>query len=452
MRIPLRRTFASLMAVASLGVVTSARAQSVTVSTIVKRYVGGRETQPRAQGLNPTGISFDDCDKKMVLAFTYTQTGVTTANNVQAFEVWVGTTECRDKNARGEATGGTGQQCWQLARLTVPPPVSGTVEIPVRAIVSEQKQGTTLVTGDADPDICGKGSTGVRSYNVQFLPIDSKRDVIGTPGSYPINAKLFGPAAVSNVSAGSGDGLLTARWTPPSDTTILGFRIFCDPPPGREAELPRGSAPVVDAQADVVTTRRVCPDSGTSTSSDAALDGSDEAGDADLDGAATTSDASVDSGCYEENVNTPGSSGGGSTSGCSSSVLVARKATATTGGEGGTQSVGPPTSIPDTYKCAEATGVNTGGANVTGVKNGVEYAIAVAAYDNYGNNGLLSGLACRVPEQTDDFWDRYRSSGGGAGGAFCGCMTVGADPANAVVWLGAAGALCVTIGIRRRRR
>jgi hypothetical protein len=432
-----RRILGFLVVVACLVAPALAYAQSVTVNSFVRRYdPSGKEVQPRATGLNPTGINFDDCYNDLQLEFGFTQTGIT-ASTVQRFEVWVGTGACTADVDRGES--GTNQRCWKVYDIGNGPSQTGSIRVPVRRIVSETKTQGIPTPG---AEICSQGSTGVRSYSVQFLPIGSDRAVKGTGATYPINAKLFGPAAVGNVSANGGDMLLTAKWTVPSDTTILGFKVYCDPPRGQEDTMPRGSAPVADAQAEAATRKvLVCPDAGTPDAS------ADADPDADPDAAAT-----ADAGCYEvtETIDS-GSSGGGSGAACSSAVLVPKSSTSTSSGEGGTQNVGPPTVIDPVYLCGETTGATASSANVANLRNNTSYAIAVAAYDSYGNAGLLAGPTCGTPEQTDDFWDRYRAAGGGAGGSFCALDGPGLPASTAAVWLAGVGLAMVIVRRRRRR-
>jgi hypothetical protein len=52
--------------------------------------------------------------------------------------------------------------------------------------------------------------------------------------------------------------------------------------------------------------------------------------------------------------------------------------------------------------------------------NDVEYAVAVAAVDDFGNVGKLSELACATPQEVTGFFEAYRAAGGQAGGGFCG--------------------------------
>ncbi len=95
-----------------------------------------------------------------------------------------------------------------------------------------------------------------------------------------------------------------------------------------------------------------------------------------------------------------GGSGTSGTSGCGSSALV------------------PGADPPEGYGCGDTSGVATNG-EATGLENGQSYAVAVASVDAYGNVGVLSGLACGVPEPVTGFFEAYRDAGGQAGGGYC---------------------------------
>jgi uncharacterized protein (TIGR03382 family) len=78
------------------------------------------------------------------------------------------------------------------------------------------------------------------------------------------------------------------------------------------------------------------------------------------------------------------------------------------------------------------------------LQNGVRYAVAVSAIDKYGNPGPLSDITCGTPAPTDDFFDVYKRSGGGADG----CNTSGGGSVP-VIAMFAAIALA---SLARRRR
>jgi hypothetical protein len=69
--------------------------------------------------------------------------------------------------------------------------------------------------------------------------------------------------------------------------------------------------------------------------------------------------------------------------------------------------------------CGEVTGMAIDSGTATGRSNGVEYAVGVAAIDNFGNVGKLSELACATPKEVTGFFEAYRAAGGQAGGGFC---------------------------------
>jgi hypothetical protein len=83
--------------------------------------------------------------------------------------------------------------------------------------------------------------------------------------------------------------------------------------------------------------------------------------------------------------------------------------------------------------------------------NGHQYALAVAAYDDDGNVGLLSNLICQTPEPIIDFWDRYTTDGGTAGGGFCALQAPGVPVAGSMFGMGV-GVAMVAFARRRRRR
>jgi hypothetical protein len=89
-----------------------------------------------------------------------------------------------------------------------------------------------------------------------------------------------------------------------------------------------------------------------------------------------------------------------------------------------------------------------------GLTNFVRYAVAVAGYDDVGNVGPLSGLACGMPEPVDDFFDLYRKAGGQAGGGFCGYCSVRCSTSEQRGGVATAVSVGLLLGWRRtvRRR
>ena len=83
-----------------------------------------------------------------------------------------------------------------------------------------------------------------------------------------------------------------------------------------------------------------------------------------------------------------------------------------------------------------------------GLQNGVDYRVGVAAVDQVGNVGVLSGVDCQTPQDITDFFEYYRMKGGQAGGGFCAVSRFG----EGVTWPFAGFGALVTIGMLRRLR
>jgi hypothetical protein len=70
----------------------------------------------------------------------------------------------------------------------------------------------------------------------------------------------------------------------------------------------------------------------------------------------------------------------------------------------------------------------------------------VAAVDIYENTGVLSTVACEVPQPITGFYKAYRDAGGTAGGGFCSFST----KREPVIFL-AVLSLASILVLRRRR-
>ncbi|GAC1344573.1 MAG: hypothetical protein NVSMB23_19640 [Myxococcales bacterium] len=90
----------------------------------------------------------------------------------------------------------------------------------------------------------------------------------------------------------------------------------------------------------------------------------------------------------------------------------------------------------------------TANADVPNLVNGTAYDFAVLARDIYGNQSAVSARATGTPTRIDDFYNRYRSAGGGAAGGG-GCSTGGGTGA---VGLLALALLALRLGGRGRGR
>jgi hypothetical protein len=87
------------------------------------------------------------------------------------------------------------------------------------------------------------------------------------------------------------------------------------------------------------------------------------------------------------------------------------------------------------------------GVTITGLDNGTEYAIGIAAVDELGNYGELSEIVCVSPVAVEDFFDNYRNAGG-QGGCIGGCA-VSEAPLSMSAVVGAVALFA--LALRRRR-
>ena len=97
--------------------------------------------------------------------------------------------------------------------------------------------------------------------------------------------------------------------------------------------------------------------------------------------------------------------------------------------------------------CTQVNGTTNGAGTISGLTNGTSYAVAVAAFDQFGNTGTLSSVACSTPQPIDDFWKVYGQSGAGAGS--CALETVGSHGSPAAAFV--VGIVTVVL-IRRRKK
>jgi MYXO-CTERM domain-containing protein len=88
------------------------------------------------------------------------------------------------------------------------------------------------------------------------------------------------------------------------------------------------------------------------------------------------------------------------------------------------------------------------------LENGVQYVVAIAAYDQVWNLGPPAPLQCQTPEPVDSFFPTYCAEGGPGCVGGCGSCDVGggADPLWPVLGAGALAAVGIIVRRDRRRR
>ncbi len=374
-----------------------AGAQGVSLAQVPLERENPRE-------VNPFWINYQDCIENEPLRFNL---------NVVDFsgltlETWVGT-NCTERNARiGDAA-----SCHRVSSFN-PVQSSTLVEVLPQDVVAPN--GTAA---DCESDL-GEVNSVDRTF--WFMLLDGQQQVLAHTTWEDTNVDLLGPPPPTEIEARAGERRLSVSWTvnETNSNEHRGYRIYCDPPPGS-------------------TTPGAAVDAGTSPSADAAVggEGGSGPGDADAGGGigGTGTGGTGTGGTGTGGTGTAGSSsatGGGTSSGCSSAVLI------------------PGERPPEGYLCGSVTGQITNEASASGLINGIPYAVAVASFDAAENVGLLSALACETPVEVDDFFEIYRRSGGQGGGGLCG-VTSGSAPGFAGLIL-AAGALFGLRRVQNRRR
>lgn len=365
--------------------------ESVTITTsgIVRRDTKGNALPPRIINGVTQAVSHQDCLDDISIEFPLVLGGLPTSNALQA---WAGAS-CTDPTART----GANPTCWPI----YPSSIAATTQavnprIRVQDLVSQIiVQPKNLVYTAATSSVCSTQalSSGQTMVSVFFIWVDGQSNAISSAPDFPIAVKLIGPPAPTAVTASAGGGLLKVGWTAPAgEKDLAGYWIYT-----------QNSAAASDASSTTDASTLVCDDGGL-------LDGgTDDSGDAIA--------IQVDASC----------------------TSVASDAAVAACG----------TIDPKTATSQQMPGA-VGGGTVTGLVNGATYALAVGAYDSFGNVGDLSGVVCASPQETSGFWERYRAEGGTAGGGYCdldGVGLPGAPAAGAFVF-----ALAGLAALRRRKR
>jgi hypothetical protein len=371
-----------------------------------------RSVSKRSQDKYPLYVSYADCLSKDVFTFPLTLTNLSTPSQMTSIEVWQtegGSNDCTIITARS----GTAPTCKLVHQEAAGAQKSITIKIPSADIAN-------ALTSVKACDDTG-ASTVPRDVRLYFLAIRSSTvgsDVPATDAAVFDKTKvdLLGPAAPTNLTAGVGENSLILSYTASTEKDKLGYDFFCDEGAG---------SPVGDGGVDA--------DAG-----DAATGAGGSGG-----GAAGAGGAVAGAG----GAATAAASGGGGA------------ATAGAGGTGGASSgefpgaakcppsVLVPGQRPDTKLQCGSTTAPSGTAS--GLPNGVEVVVGVAAFDQVGNLGKLSDLACATPNPIDDFFKLYRQSGGQAGGGFC---SIGVAPTASLFSAVALGMAAAGLARRRSRR
>jgi hypothetical protein len=361
-------------------------------SSVVERYYPNSDTNAypfRPANLNPNDVNFQDCEDNIHLVFNLLEKGGGSTDAPDILQVWAGTTDCSQTTAR---MGSESPLCWQVA------PAqqfieNGSFDIYARSLT--RYIGSTLdsVPNDGNP-VVGAGqpesscrtqtSSGQVALNLYFMFLSNTRDA--TPDAYfvyPINAALLGPRAPTGVLLADASSNLVVDWTPPVDPTVQGFEVY-----------------VADEAQSGRTADAAIPDD------------------------ASASDA------------------------CASGVLVDTLTRCVPSEGAGTVQIGISEVNDARYGAGDVAGNTSSNFTITALPGGGalvpghRYVVAVAGYDDDGNVGLLSNVAC----------ESAGVSTGGSSPTSGGCALgiVGTPTTDSALGFGVCAAL-VALARRRRR-
>ena len=372
----------------------------------------GNEVHKREQNFKPEGISYQDCVDNQGIKITLTMPPPAANASLQ---VW-GSLSGADCSAQTARSGGVAV-CWRILS-GIPLSINPSFVLPVRKIIGGRNNAKDT-TKDPDDGLDGIGVCGtvpLTTISVQFLYF-APGDLASAAqkAELPVTANTIGPVAPTGLQMKPGNTRLQISFDSLGEGGIVELsevHAYCDPDPG--------TGPTTAPS----TTTHVC---------DAAA----------AEAAAADADAAVDpdAGCFDVTVE------GGTTPG------VSCASNAFTPGDGGT--ILPDQAFNDKYLCGTLPVASTGntikadtlrGAPLLNLHN---YAVALAATDSFKNVGPLSAVVCNDPEQTHDFWEDYKNSGGAAGGGFCSIESPGV-PLGSFTLIGMAVVLGASVWRRSR--
>jgi hypothetical protein len=394
-------------------------------------------------------INYVDCIENTSIDFTLT---ISDASAGDSFEVWVGPPTSPGFLGCVEPTFRTGTgACWPLANPTST--IQGSVAVTVRAqdiagFLDNASPPKTYVASTGATSCQQQTTPGPISLGIYFLLVKADGTVDGNLADKqgfaeysPLEVGTLGPNAPSNVNLVVNDGYATLSWTPSSDTSIVGYNVYCQDygvidaasPSSTGDETADTGSNIYDAGAVVGQCGTTFPGSdifetlvSTTTSADS--------------GMGTTIDAAV-----TDSASTTVSESGAIVS----TVVTPAGISLIQTGRVGNTVVSLCASPTDDLDGAMTAGTTASSATLT-LTNYDYYVFAVAAVDSVGNVGPVGDpLQCGTPGPISDFWYAYTKDGGLAGGGYCALEGVGMPAGGACMGIGVG---FVAIGLVRRRR
>ncbi len=416
----------------------------------------------RADNRNPWGISFSDCLEDMRLDFALTVANFSGGDEAHV-EVWAGSDVDCSVDANRNPTSNVSHACWQIADRTGTQvagtnPLALTLSVYARDVLRYEQPPTQSGQGQTYDPSYHASSNGQLACSVQtddaavpinlyFLAVNSAEHVVGQSGCYVLGTDLVGPPPPPQVTVQAGDTLLSVSWTSPgNDPDLVGFDVWSDPPAGGAksgssiAGCGCSIAPGAQAVDDAVDETEISP-----LIADAASVDADEAGEAASDAAtdATTdamTDAATDAPTDAATDAATDAETGAATDAASDAATDAATDAAVCRSENLTghstaSAIGGISQIDTKYLADTLAGTtpptSSSPLTLTGMKNGIDYAIVVTSTDAYGNDGPASGPGCAVPQTVSDFWNAYAGDNGSV--ATCAFEAGGASGAGALL-------------------
>ena len=340
-------------------------------------------------------------------------------------------------------------------------------------VVISAKQLNALFGIDSCGESAAAGDTTPLSLQFYFLLEPLARDLITNSENYAIYSgtgiDLWGPAAPTGVNPVSSDEALKVEFVGNStDNDVAGYHIFIDDGTLTASTTSGGSTSISAGASSSTTTSG---GAGGSASTSAGVGGGTSTGagggtstSAGAGGAMSTGTGGAGGATSTSTVTSSAASGTGGVS--STTAATGGLSTGITGGAGGDQcnpSAAPACTpgslilksgeVPgEDVKHTEDSLTNTSTeGTVSGLVNGRAVVVAVAAFDEVGNTGVLSELSCGTPQPLDNILRVYKCNNGLAESG-CGFCSVGVDRGNSFAALVSAGLFVLGFAARRSRR
>jgi hypothetical protein len=202
-------------------VTVPALAQSITVNTPQRP---NREKNGNPNRLQPNQVNRSECLAGDFIEYPIVVSGITSGVDL---EVWAGTNcEALDNRASNSAT------CWLV--FSSGNPQSTNIDIQVRDVITGALDKSVYTNpGDGTADACDKGESSSRTVPLNFLLVDSGKEVVGKPTSAPsFDFDLLGPEPPEGVEVGVGEESLVVTFDSAdeeeTDDDVSKYYVYCD--------------------------------------------------------------------------------------------------------------------------------------------------------------------------------------------------------------------------------